>query len=654
MKNGRKTFLFWISFLVVGAIFFQFYERLQQNRVKDFNYPKFLQALKDKQVLKDSVVFNTASQEILGKLNEDGKALYGGTDFIIQGNVTDKGFEILREHGIDPAYSNKDKTFWTTILISWVPMLLLFGVFIFIFRQLQMGGNRAFSFGKSRARLVLDKTKATFKDVAGIEEAKAELKEIVEFLKNPKKFTSLGGEIPKGVLLIGPPGTGKTLLARAVAGEAKVPFFTISGSDFVEMFVGVGASRVRDLFAQGRKNAPCLIFVDEIDAVGRHRGAGLGGGHDEREQTLNQLLVEMDGFESKEGIIIIAATNRPDVLDPALLRPGRFDRRVVVSLPDLRGRTAILKVHTKNIPLSFQVELEKVSRGTPGFSGADLKNLVNEASLMAAFKNKLKVEMEDLERARDKIMMGSERKSFIMSEKDKKITAYHEAGHALVGMKLPLLDPVHKVTIVPRGQALGVTQTLPKEDLLNMSVEKAKNTLAFLFGGRVAEEVIFKDFTSGASNDIEKATDLARRMVCEWGMSKKIGPLTLGKKSDPVFIGMHQGEDNTYSEESAREVDSEIRQFISEAYTKAKKIIVDHIKQLHSMAQALLDFETIDSKEVELLIKGKPLEALKAYRKEMKEKIQKERSEDKKKLKEASDVKKPSKDPIGTPTPTPA
>lgn len=652
MKNSHKAFLFWLSFLVLGLVFFQVYEQFQQDKVKDFNYPKFLQALEAKQVLPDSVVFNVTAQEIKGKLNGEGKALYGGTDFTIQGNITDKGFELVRKQGITPAYSNKDKAFWTTLLISWFPLILLFGLFMFFIRQIQAGGNRAFSFGKSRARLVLDKAKASFKDVAGIEEAKAELSEIVEFLKNPKKFTQLGGEIPKGVLLIGPPGTGKTLLARAVAGEANVPFFTISGSDFVEMFVGVGASRVRDLFVQGRKNSPCLIFVDEIDAVGRHRGAGLGGGHDEREQTLNQLLVEMDGFESKQGIIIIAATNRPDVLDPALLRPGRFDRRVVVNLPDLGGREAILKVHSRKTPLSDQVNLKKISRGTPGFSGADLKNLINEASLMAAFQNKPKVEMEDLEKARDKIIMGSERKSFIMSEKDKKITAYHEAGHALVGVKLPLLDPIHKVTIVPRGQALGVTQTLPKEDLLNMSLEKAKNTLAFLFGGRVAEEMIFEDFTSGASNDIEKATDLARRMVCEWGMSKKIGPLSLGKRSDPVFLGMQQGEKSEYSEESAKAVDSEVHRFILDAYKKAKQVLTDNLKLLHSMAQALLNFETIDSEEVNLLVDGKSLKDLQAYRKDMEQKVHKERSEARKKLKESK--KASSKKPLGTPTPTPA
>ena len=502
--------------------------------------------------------------------------------------------------------------------------------------------EKAFSFGKSRARLVLDRGKTTFKDVAGIKEAKEELKEIVEFLKNPKKFTKLGGEIPKGVLLVGAPGTGKTLLARAVAGEAKVPFFTISGSDFVEVFVGVGASRVRDLFIQGKKNAPCLIFIDEIDAVGRHRGAGLGGGHDEREQTLNQLLVEMDGFESKQGIILIAATNRPDVLDPALLRPGRFDRKVIVNLPDLNEREQILKVHTKKAPLSSQVDLNKIARGTPGFSGADLKNLINEASLMAAFQNKLKVEMEDMERARDKVMMGSERKSFIMSDKDKKITAYHEAGHAIVGKSLPLLDPIHKVTIVPRGMALGVTQTLPKEDLINMSKQKAKNFLSFLFGGRVAEEEIFTDFTSGASNDIQKATDLARRMICEWGMSSKIGPLFFGKGSSPVFIGKTYNESHEYSEESAKNVDSEISAFIQNAYKKAQSIVKEKINQLHTMAEALLKFETIDSEEVDMIMKGKSLLDLKNYRKQISNKLKEEREASK-----AEKKKKKSSDSIG-------
>ena len=650
INNQQKTFLFWIAFLVFGLIFFQFYEQSKRSEVKDFNYPKFLQSLEAKQVVKDSIVFNRTSQEIKGNLNEEGAKIFGGVDFVIEGNVDDKGFEILRSYGITPSYANKDRNFWTTILISWFPLILLFGIFIFFIRQLQMGSGKAFSFGKSRARLVIDRGKATFKDVAGIEEAKQELQEIVEFLKNPKRFTKLGGQIPKGVLLIGSPGTGKTLLARAVAGEAKVPFFTISGSDFVEMFVGVGASRVRDLFVQGRKNAPCLIFIDEIDAVGRQRGAGLGGGHDEREQTLNQLLVEMDGFDSKEGIILIAATNRPDVLDPALLRPGRFDRRVMVNLPDINGRLAILKVHSRKTPFSSGVNLEKIARGTPGFSGADLKNLINEASLMAAFKNKLKIEMDDLERSRDKVMMGSERKSFIMSDKDKKITAYHEAGHAIVGMSLSLLDPIHKVTIVPRGMALGVTQTLPKEDLLNMSKQKAKNTLSFLFGGRAAEEEIFKDYTSGASNDIEKATSLARSMVCEWGMSEKLGPLFLGKQETPVFMGRDQGKPRSYSEESAKEIDGEIHFFIDEAYKKAKEIIREKIDYLHTMAQALLDFETIDSEEVEMIIKGKPLAELKTYRKQLSDKIKEERESNKK---EEIKKKKTSSSPVGSTIPSP-
>ena len=653
MKSQHKTLIFWLVFFAVGMGFLRFYGYLQKGRIKDFSYPKFLQALKADQVIKDSIVFNSVSGEISGKINAEGEKALGGRTFVIQGNVEDKGFEILKEeHGIIPAYSNKDKSFWVTLLVNWFPLFLFLGIFLFFIRQLQAGGARAFSFGKSRARLALDRGKAVFKDVAGIEEAKEELSEIVEFLKNPKKFTKLGGEIPKGVLLIGPPGTGKTLLARAVAGEAKVPFFTISGSDFVEMFVGVGASRVRDLFRQGKQNAPCLIFIDEIDAVGRHRGAGLGGGHDEREQTLNQLLVEMDGFESKHGVILIAATNRPDVLDPALLRPGRFDRRVVVSLPDLKGRTEILKVHAKKTPLSSQVDLEKIGRGTPGFSGADLKNLINEASLMAAWKDKLKVEMEDFERARDKVMMGSERKSFVMTEKDKKITAYHEAGHAVVGMSLPLLDPVHKVTIVPRGMALGVTQTLPKEDMLNMSREKAKNTLAFLFGGRAAEEVIFTDYTSGAGNDIEKATHLARRMICEWGMSDTLGPQAFGNMSHPVFLGKSSGRggERDHSEESARKVDQEVQNLISSAYEKAKKIIEEKKEALETMVQALLNFETIDAEEVKLIMKGKGLTALKNYRKRKTTELSKEREESRKE----SGKKTSKEDTVSSPAPAPA
>ena len=641
LSNKNKTFLFWALFVVLALFFFQFYEQKKQKLVKDFNYPKFLQAVENNQVKKDSIVFNEIAKEIKGEFNPEGEKEFGGKSFLIQGNVSDKGFEILEKQGITPSYANKDKTLWMTVFLSWLPLLLIFGIFIFFIKQIQAGSGKAFSFGKSRARLVLDRGKVTFKDVAGIQEAKEELKEVVEFLKNPKKFEKLGGEIPKGVLLVGSPGTGKTLLAKAVAGEAKVPFFTISGSDFVEVFVGVGASRVRDLFLQGKKNAPCLIFIDEIDAVGRHRGAGLGGGHDEREQTLNQLLVEMDGFQSQEGIILIAATNRPDVLDPALLRPGRFDRKVMVNLPGVKEREQILKVHTKKTPLSAEVDLSKIARGTPGFSGADLKNLINEASLMGAFKNKLKVEMEDLERARDKVMMGSERKSFIMSDKDKKITAYHEAGHAIVGKSLPLLDPIHKVTIVPRGMALGVTQTLPKEDMLNMSKKKAKNFLSFLFGGRVAEEIIFKDFTSGASNDIQKATDLARRMICEWGMSSKVGPLFFGRGSDPVFIGKTYNNTSDYSEESAKHVDSEIKYFIQKAYEKAQLILKEKISYLHTMAEALLKFETIDSEEIDMIMKGKTLADLMNYRKNIGDKINKEREESK------NNNKKSENDPVG-------
>ena len=498
--------------------------------------------------------------------------------------------------------------------------------------------------------MVSDKKKISFKDVAGVDEAKEELKEIVEFLKNPRKFTRLGGRIPKGVLLIGSPGTGKTMLAKAVAGEANVPFFTISGSDFVEMFVGVGASRVRDLFLQGKKSAPCVIFVDEIDAVGRHRGSGMGGGHDEREQTLNQLLVEMDGFDSHTGIILIAATNRPDVLDPALLRPGRFDRRVVVNMPDLKGRHEILKVHTKKVILSSHVDLEKIARGTPGFSGADLENLVNEAALLAASADKTQIEMSDIERAKDKVIMGRERRSMIISEKDREITAYHEAGHTLVGKKLSNLDPVHKVTIIPRGMALGVTQTLPKEDTLNLSKSKAENTLAFLFGGRAAEELIFKDYTTGAGNDIEKATDLARRMVCEWGMSEKLGPLALEKREGPVYLGMQYGKGREYSESKAEEVDQEVYRLISTAYKIAMDILKKNKDVLKAMAEALLRYETISGDEVDMLIDGANLDDIEKKRDEHDITLEQERKESaqrmKKKEKESSIAQ-----PVGKPDP---
>jgi cell division protease FtsH len=490
-----------------------------------------------------------------------------------------------------------------TILISWFPMLLLIAVWIFFMRQMQAGGGKAMSFGKSRARLISDSArKVTFEDVAGIEEAKEELEEVIEFLRDPKKFTRLGGRIPKGVLLVGPPGTGKTLLARAIAGEAGVPFFNISGSDFVEMFVGVGASRVRDLFVQGKKHAPCIIFIDEIDAVGRHRGAGLGGGHDEREQTLNQLLVEMDGFESNDGVILISATNRPDVLDPALLRPGRFDRQVVVPLPDLRGREGILKVHVRQTPLSSDVDLNVVARGTPGFSGADLENLVNEAALLAARLDKDQVEMIDLDLAKDKVLMGTERKSMIMSEREKRNTAYHEVGHALVAKFLPGTDPVHKVSIIPRGRALGVTMTLPIEDRLSYDQEYMKNTLAKLMGGRVAEELVFDHRTSGASDDIDKATNIARKMVTVYGMSESLGPIAFGQKEEAIFLGREIAQHRDYSEQTAIKIDEEVRRIVEEAYETAKRILQEHEDLLHKIAETLIDKETLDGKEIDAII----------------------------------------------------
>ncbi|HEX9898283.1 MAG TPA: ATP-dependent zinc metalloprotease FtsH [Candidatus Methylomirabilis sp.] len=515
---------------------------------------------------------------------------------------------LLRRQGVKitakPAEGNP---WYVQALLSWLPMFLFIGVWIFFMRQMQGGGAKALSFGKSRARLMSDKqNKVTFADVAGVDEAKDELQEIIEFLKDPQKFQKLGGRIPKGVLLMGPPGTGKTLLARAIAGEANVPFFSISGSDFVEMFVGVGASRVRDLFEQGKKNAPCIIFMDEIDAVGRHRGAGLGGGHDEREQTLNQLLVEMDGFESNEGVILIAATNRPDVLDPALLRPGRFDRQVVVARPDVRGREGILKVHTKKIPLGPDVDLQVLARGTPGFSGADLANLVNEGALLAARANKKFVEMSDFENAKDKVLMGVERKSLVVSAKERKITAYHEAGHALVAKLLPGTDPIHKVTIIPRGRALGVTQQLPAEDKHNYSKEYLLNDIAILYGGRIAEELVFglPEVTTGAMNDIERATELARKMVCEWGMSERMGPLQFGKREEMIFLGREIAQHQDYSEQTAMEIDREVRRFIMENYERAKEIVQGHQEKLHRLAEALLEREVLDGPEIDRLVSG--------------------------------------------------
>jgi len=511
----------------------------------------------------------------------------------------------LRDKRVKIAAKPEDESPWyMVLLLNWFPMLLLIGVWIFFMRQMQVGGGKAMSFGKSRAKLLTENQhKITFSDVAGVEEAKDDLQEIIDFLKDPKKFTKLGGRIPKGCLLVGPPGTGKTLLARAIAGEAGVPFFSISGSDFVEMFVGVGASRVRDLFVQGKKNAPCIIFIDEIDAVGRHRGAGLGGGHDEREQTLNQLLVEMDGFEANEGVILIAATNRPDVLDPALLRPGRFDRRVVVPRPDIKGREGILQVHTRKVPLATDVDVSVLARATPGFAGADLENLVNEAALLAARGNKDKVDMLDFELAKDKVMMGAERRSMIISDEEKRNTAYHEAGHALVAKLLPGADPIHKVTIIPRGMALGLTQQLPMDEKHTYPKEYLLNNLVILFGGRVAEELVLEHMTTGAGNDIEKATDLARRMVCEWGMSEKLGPMTFGKKEEEIFLGRDFTQKVDYSESTAIEIDAEVRRIIQESYHRAKDLLKSNLRLLHKVAETLLEKEVLDGSEIDAIVR---------------------------------------------------
>jgi cell division protease FtsH len=511
----------------------------------------------------------------------------------------------LRGKGVKIAAKPQDESWFLVLLLNWLPMLLLIGVWIFFMRQMQVGGGKAMSFGKSRAKLLTENQhRVTFSDVAGVDEAKDDLQEIIAFLKDPKKFTKLGGRIPKGCLLVGAPGTGKTLLARAIAGEAGVPFFSISGSDFVEMFVGVGASRVRDLFVQGKKKAPCIIFIDEIDAVGRHRGAGLGGGHDEREQTLNQLLVEMDGFESNEGVILIAATNRPDVLDPALLRPGRFDRHVVVPRPDIRGREGILQVHTRKVPLSTDVDVSVLARSTPGFTGADLENLVNEAALLAARNDKEKVDMLDLELAKDKVMMGAERRSMIISDEEKRTTAYHEAGHALVAKLLPGADPIHKVTIIPRGMALGLTQQLPMDEKHTYPREYLLNNLVILFGGRVAEELVLEQTTTGAGNDIEKATDLAHRMVCEWGMSEKLGPMTFGKKEEEIFLGRDFTQKVDYSKNTAVEIDAEVRRLIQESYDRARHLLKTNLGLLHKVAENLLEKEVLDGSEIDAIVRA--------------------------------------------------
>jgi cell division protease FtsH len=605
MKPSHKTVALWLVLILLFASLFKIFDPGNRHR-REIKFSQFIGYVKENKV---SEVTFKADNIIVGTFKEAGPD--GLKSFETVGDTENaKVFEILEKNNVIPNYEHAEKTpIWQQVLISWFPMLLLFVFFFLFMRQIQVGGGKAMSFGKSKARLLTESNnRVTFKDVAGAEEAKQELEEIIAFLKDPKKFTRLGGRIPKGVLLMGPPGTGKTLLAKAIAGEAGVPFFSISGSDFVEMFVGVGASRVRDLFEQGKKHAPCIIFIDEIDAVGRHRGAGLGGGHDEREQTLNQLLVEMDGFESNEGVILIAATNRPDVLDPALLRPGRFDRRVVVSAPDVRGREAILKVHTRKTPLSANVTLSVIARGTPGFSGADLENLVNEAALLAARFNKKYLEMTDFEHAKDKVLMGVERKSLVLTENEKRTTAYHEAGHTLVGKFMPGTDPIHKVTIIPRGMALGVTQTLPNEDRVNLSKDKAENMIAFLMGGRVAEELVLVQKTTGAGNDIERATDMARRMVCEWGMSDVLGPVTFGKKEGEIFLGRDISQHRDYSEQTAQTIDREVRDIVERNYRRAREIISQKTSILHELAKALLEYETLDGEEVERIVQGLKIE----------------------------------------------
>ncbi|MBB5328506.1 ATP-dependent zinc metalloprotease FtsH [Tunturiibacter gelidoferens] len=552
------------------------------------------------------VIVNGA--EVTGHYRDDAKNLFHTT---IPGNYPDM-YKTLRDHGVNITIKDQSPNQWLSLLISIAPFALLLGLWFFLLRQMQSGGNKAMSFGKSRARLLsMQQKKITFKDVAGVDEAKEELKEIIEFLREAQKFQRLGGRIPKGVLLVGPPGTGKTLLARAVAGEANVPFFSISGSDFVEMFVGVGASRVRDLFEQGKKNAPCIIFIDEIDAVGRHRGAGLGGGHDEREQTLNQLLVEMDGFESNDGVILVAATNRPDVLDPALLRPGRFDRRVIVDRPDIRGREEVLKVHSKKVPMAEDVNLNILARGTPGFSGADLANMVNEAALTAARYNRKSVHMYDFEVAKDKVMMGAERKSMLLTDEEKRVTAYHEAGHTLVSALREHSDPLHKVTIIPRGMALGVTVYLPEEDQHTVTKDYLETRMATLMGGRCAEEIFLKQMTTGAGNDIERATELARKMVCEFGMSK-MGPMTFGKKEEQIFLGREIAQHRDFSDDTAKQIDAEVRFFVDAGYKSAYTILESNQDIMHRMAAALLERETLDAAEIKLIIEGKELPAAKS------------------------------------------
>lgn len=590
---GYKNIALWLAIGLIMVLVFTHFSTVKPQE-EELIFSDFLKKAEAGEVAEVLIKENY----IAGKLKDNTKFRTYTADYpdLIKG-LKDKDVKIT----VRPPDDNK----WYAFLLNWGPMLILLGIWIFFMRQMQTGGNKALSFGKSRAKLLSTaQKKITFADVAGVDEAKDEVVELVDFLKDPQKFQKLGGRIPKGVLVVGPPGTGKTLLARAIAGEADVPFFNISGSDFVEMFVGVGASRVRDLFEQGKKNAPCIIFIDEIDAVGRHRGAGLGGGHDEREQTLNQLLVEMDGFDTNEGVILIAATNRPDVLDPALLRPGRFDRQIIVSRPDIKGRLGILQVHTKKVTLSKDVNLEVIARGTPGFTGADLSNLVNEAALLGARRSKKEVDAKDFEDAKDKVLMGVERRSMFINEEEKKNTAFHEAGHALVAKLIPGTDPIHKVTIIPRGRALGLTQQLPIDDRYTYPSEYLHNTIAILLGGRAAEELVLKHMTTGAGNDIERATGLARKMVCEWGMSEKLGPLTFGKKDEEIFLGRDIVKHRDYSESTAIEIDNEIKTMVMKNYERARNLLKKNLKSLKGIAAALLEKETLDGNEIEAIIQN--------------------------------------------------
>jgi cell division protease FtsH len=605
MNPFYKNLALWMVIGLVVVLLFNVFGGLSEKTTFEPNYSDFLRNVDAGLVQSVTIRGNL----VTGKLKDGGEF----RTYVVE---SQDFMKLLRDKNVKISVRPVDQNPWyMSLLISWFPMILFIGVWIFFMRQMQGGGAKALSFGKARARLISEKhNKVTFADVAGVDEAKEELREIIEFLKDPQKFQKLGGKIPKGVLLVGPPGTGKTLLAKAIAGEANVPFFSISGSDFVEMFVGVGASRVRDLFEQGKKHAPCIIFMDEIDAVGRHRGAGLGGGHDEREQTLNQLLVEMDGFETNEGVILIAATNRPDVLDPALLRPGRFDRQVVVPRPDVKGREEILRVHARRIPLSPDVDLKVLSRGTPGFSGADLANLVNEAALLAARHSKKFVEMIDFESAKDKVLMGVERRSMIISEEEKRTIAYHEAGHTLVAHTLPGADPVHKVTIIPRGRALGLTQQLPADDKYNYSREYLMNRITILLGGRAAEEMVLQQQTTGAGDDLEKATEMARKMVCEWGMSEKLGPLTFGKREEHIFLGREFARHQDYSEETAVLIDAEVKQIVLDSAARARSILEEQLARLHRLAKALLEHESLDAEEITRVLAVEPHGALEGAR----------------------------------------